>query len=112
MHIFCWLVCSEVGKAAQLLSFSGSMVQVRRADGALIQLHTLPYPGLLHTQVTRGLWPAALRLCRSAKVCGLFTLIVCFCLFFCIFCAANQIQKEIAQAQIELQINNCKSTKM
>uniref|UniRef100_A0A8C4PYQ4 Intraflagellar transport 80 homolog (Chlamydomonas) n=1 Tax=Eptatretus burgeri TaxID=7764 RepID=A0A8C4PYQ4_EPTBU len=65
----------EVGKAAQLLSFSGSMVQVRRADGALIQLHTLPYPGLLHTQVTRGLWPAALRLCRSAKLPSLWAVL-------------------------------------
>ncbi|XP_013386357.1 intraflagellar transport protein 80 homolog isoform X2 [Lingula anatina] len=58
---------SEFGKNPQLLSFLGSHVSLRRADGSLVSTGISPYPAMLHNFVMGSRWEDAVRLCRFVK---------------------------------------------
>merc|ERR1719453_2345572 len=59
--------CEDAGKYAQIVSFNGPHVSVRKADGALLATAVSPYPALLYQQYEKGLWDQAIRLCRYVK---------------------------------------------
>eukprot|EP00742_Colponemidia_sp_Colp-10_P003383 GILJ01003603.1.p1 GENE.GILJ01003603.1~~GILJ01003603.1.p1 ORF type:complete len:791 (-),score=83.24 GILJ01003603.1:145-2424(-) len=56
-----------VGKLSQLVSFSGSQVSVRRADGAVIAMSVSPYPAMLYQDAEKGAWEKTIRLCRFVQ---------------------------------------------
>uniref|UniRef100_A0A8D0B0J4 Intraflagellar transport protein 80 homolog n=1 Tax=Salvator merianae TaxID=96440 RepID=A0A8D0B0J4_SALMN len=58
---------SEFSKNPQIVSFIGSQVTIRRADGSLIHISIPPYPALLHEYVNNSKWDDAIRLCRFVK---------------------------------------------
>eukprot|EP00744_Colponema_vietnamica_P004654 GILI01006912.1.p1 GENE.GILI01006912.1~~GILI01006912.1.p1 ORF type:complete len:758 (-),score=200.90 GILI01006912.1:92-2365(-) len=58
---------TEAGKLSQLLTFSGPICSLRRADGALMNLSVSPYPALLHSHTQASSWEKAIRLCRYVK---------------------------------------------
>ncbi|XP_041261975.1 intraflagellar transport protein 80 homolog isoform X2 [Onychostruthus taczanowskii] len=58
---------SELSKSPQIVSFVGSQVTIRRADGSLVHLHVSPYPAILHGHVSSSRWQDGLRLCRFVK---------------------------------------------
>nr|XP_034988331.1 intraflagellar transport protein 80 homolog isoform X3 [Zootoca vivipara] len=58
---------SEFSKNPQIVSFAGSQVTVRRADGSLIHISISPYPAILHEYVNNSKWEDAVRLCRFVK---------------------------------------------
>ncbi|XP_064241171.1 intraflagellar transport protein 80 homolog isoform X2 [Passer domesticus] len=58
---------SEFSKSPQIVSFVGSQVTIRRADGSLVHLHISPYPAILHGHVSSSRWEDGLRLCRFVK---------------------------------------------
>lgn len=60
--------CDDAGKYAQIVSFDGSHVSVRKADGAVLAMGVSPYPQLLYQQYEKGLWDQAIRLCRYVKI--------------------------------------------
>jgi intraflagellar transport protein 80 len=55
------------GKLAQITSFLGSRIKVRRADGAHLTTMIMPYPVELHKFVNATRWDEAVRLCRHCK---------------------------------------------
>jgi intraflagellar transport protein 80 len=55
------------GKQATIVSFFGSHLKVRRADGALMTASVLPYPIELNKFVKKGEWEEAVRLCRFVR---------------------------------------------
>eukprot|EP00164_Ancoracysta_twista_P001772 GFYU01002327.1.p1 GENE.GFYU01002327.1~~GFYU01002327.1.p1 ORF type:complete len:763 (-),score=200.01 GFYU01002327.1:142-2430(-) len=57
----------EFKKEPQILSFFGTLVSVRRSDGALSNTSISPHPLILYDQVDRGEWDQALKLCRHVK---------------------------------------------
>lgn len=61
---------SDFSRSPQILSYLGSQVTIRRADGSLVYSSISPYPALLHQYAGRAHWDDALRLCRFAKVRG------------------------------------------
>ncbi|NXM92007.1 IFT80 protein, partial [Oenanthe oenanthe] len=58
---------SEFSKSPQIVSFVGSQVTIRRADGSLVHLHIPPYAAILHEHVGAARWQDGLRLCRFVK---------------------------------------------
>ncbi|NXC85112.1 IFT80 protein, partial [Cercotrichas coryphoeus] len=58
---------SEFSKSPQIVSFVGSQVTMRRADGSLVHLHIPPYPAILHECVSSARWHDGVRLCRFVK---------------------------------------------
>ncbi|NXG95712.1 IFT80 protein, partial [Loxia leucoptera] len=58
---------SEFSRSGQIVSFVGSQVTIRRADGSLVHLHISPYPAILHGHVSSSRWQDGLRLCRFVK---------------------------------------------
>ncbi|XP_042313892.1 intraflagellar transport protein 80 homolog isoform X2 [Sceloporus undulatus] len=58
---------SEFSKNPQIVSFVGSQVTVRRADGSLVHINISPYPAILHEYVNNSKWEDAIRLCRFVK---------------------------------------------
>ncbi|NWY95301.1 IFT80 protein, partial [Loxia curvirostra] len=58
---------SEFSRSGQIVSFVGSQVTIRRADGSLVHLHVSPYPAILHGHVSSSRWQDGLRLCRFVK---------------------------------------------
>ncbi|KAH0624120.1 hypothetical protein JD844_007514 [Phrynosoma platyrhinos] len=58
---------SEFSKNPQIVSFVGSQVTIRRADGSLIHINISPYPAILHEYVNNSKWEDAIRLCRFVK---------------------------------------------
>ncbi|NWR97117.1 IFT80 protein, partial [Motacilla alba] len=58
---------SEFSKSPQIVSFVGSQVTIRRADGSLVHLHISPYPAIFHGHVSSSRWEDGLRLCRFVK---------------------------------------------
>ncbi|NXB78948.1 IFT80 protein, partial [Donacobius atricapilla] len=58
---------SEFSKNAQIVSFVGNQVTIRRADGSLVHLHVSPYPAILHHHVGAARWEDGVRLCRFVK---------------------------------------------
>lgn len=57
----------EAGKYAELLSFSGAHVTLRRADGSQLAMYVSPYPVVLYKMHDKGHWDKAIRLCRYIK---------------------------------------------
>lgn len=57
----------EVGKLAQMESFSGNICTVRRLDGALATLAVSPYPRVLYEHIDKADFEKAIRLCRFVK---------------------------------------------
>ena len=55
------------GKNLTLLSYIGSCVALRRADGSRLSVSVSPYPIALHELMNGAKWPEAVRLCRFAK---------------------------------------------
>ncbi|XP_060098406.1 intraflagellar transport protein 80 homolog isoform X2 [Heteronotia binoei] len=58
---------SEFSKNPQIVSFVGSQITIRRADGSLIHMNISPYPTILHEYVSSSKWEDAIRLCRFVK---------------------------------------------
>jgi intraflagellar transport protein 80 len=58
----------DAGKYAELVSFTGSHVTLRRADGSKCAMYISPYPTLLYQLHDRGHWDKAIRLCRFVKL--------------------------------------------
>lgn len=58
---------NDVGKLAQMISFTGNICQVRRMDGALATLSIPPYPKVLYDHVDKADFEKAIRLCRFVK---------------------------------------------
>nr|XP_020647438.1 intraflagellar transport protein 80 homolog isoform X5 [Pogona vitticeps] len=58
---------SEFSKNPQIVSFVGSQVTIRRADGSLIHISVSPYPAILHEYANNSKWEDAIRLCRFVK---------------------------------------------
>ncbi|CAN8190385.1 unnamed protein product [Coccothraustes coccothraustes] len=58
---------SELSRSPQIVSFVGSQLTVRRADGALVHLRLSPYPAMLHGHASNSRWQDGLRLCRFVK---------------------------------------------
>jgi len=58
---------ADVGKLAQMNSFTGSTVTIRRLDGALATHSISPYPKVLYEQVDKAEFEKAIRLCRFVK---------------------------------------------
>jgi len=58
----------DAGKYAELVSFTGSHVTLRRADGSKCAMYISPYPTLLYQLHDRGHWDKAIRLCRFVKM--------------------------------------------
>ncbi|XP_061493185.1 intraflagellar transport protein 80 homolog isoform X2 [Rhineura floridana] len=58
---------SEFSKNPQIVSFVGSQVTIRRADGSLIHINISHYPAILHEYVNNSKWEDAIRLCRFVK---------------------------------------------
>ncbi|XP_015262731.1 PREDICTED: intraflagellar transport protein 80 homolog [Gekko japonicus] len=58
---------SEFSKNPQIVSFGGSQITIRRADGSLIHMNISPYPAILHEYVSSSKWEDAIRLCRFVK---------------------------------------------
>ncbi|XP_028818647.1 intraflagellar transport protein 80 homolog isoform X2 [Denticeps clupeoides] len=58
---------SEFSSTPHILSYVGTQVTVRRADGSLMHSCVSPYPAILHEYASTARWEDALRLCRFAK---------------------------------------------
>lgn len=58
---------SDVGKLAQMKSFTGNICTVRRLDGALSTLSISPYPKVLYEYVDKADFEKGIRLCRFVK---------------------------------------------
>ncbi|XP_058277934.1 intraflagellar transport protein 80 homolog isoform X1 [Hirundo rustica] len=58
---------SEFSRSPQIVSFVGSRVTVRRAEGSLVHLRISPYPGILHGHAGASAWEHGVRLCRFVK---------------------------------------------
>lgn len=58
---------SDVGKLANMTSFTGNLCTVRRLDGALATLSISPYPKMLYEHVDKADFEKAIRLCRFVK---------------------------------------------
>jgi len=58
---------SDWGKAAEIVEFRGTRVQVRRSDGATVCAWVSPYPSILERFCSNAEWEPALRLCRYVK---------------------------------------------
>ncbi|XP_048361821.1 intraflagellar transport protein 80 homolog isoform X2 [Sphaerodactylus townsendi] len=58
---------SEFSKNPQIVSFVGSQITIRRADGSLIHMNISPYPAILHEYVSSPKWEDAIRLCHFVK---------------------------------------------
>uniref|UniRef100_H0ZLQ6 Intraflagellar transport 80 n=1 Tax=Taeniopygia guttata TaxID=59729 RepID=H0ZLQ6_TAEGU len=61
---------SEFSKAPQIVSFVGSQVTIRRADGSLVHLHVSPFPAILHGHASSARWEQGLRLCSFVQTTG------------------------------------------
>jgi len=48
--------CADAGKYANIYSFVGSHVGIRKADGASLAMMTTPYAHLLYQHVEKGIW--------------------------------------------------------
>lgn len=59
--------CPEIGKLAQMVSFTGSICEVRRLDGALATMSVSPYPRVLYDHIDNSDIEKAIRLCRFVK---------------------------------------------
>jgi len=59
--------CLDVGKLAQMSSFTGTLCTVRRLDGGLATLQVSPYPRVLYEHVDKADFEKAIRLCRFVK---------------------------------------------
>jgi intraflagellar transport protein 80 len=57
----------ELGKHAQLVSFSDTLVSLRRKDGGMVSFSTSPYPKILLDFCENGKWEKAIKLCRFVK---------------------------------------------
>ncbi|CAD7973862.1 unnamed protein product [Amoebophrya sp. A120] len=81
---------------AQLNSFHGSHVSLRKADGSNLAMMVSPYPLLLYQHVTKGHWDLAIRLCRYVKQSE------CWACLACMGIHARELNTvEIALAAIE-----------
>mmetsp|Transcript_41136 Transcript_41136/g.110537 ORF Transcript_41136/g.110537 Transcript_41136/m.110537 type:complete len:765 (+) Transcript_41136:107-2401(+) len=60
-------ICTDAGKHAQIVAFTGSQCTIRKADGADLVMTTMPYPQLLYQHYEKGQWEQAVRLCRYVK---------------------------------------------
>ena len=58
---------TDLGKLSKIVSFRGSNIVVRRADGAFITTNISPYPGMLFDFATNARWYEALKLCRFVE---------------------------------------------
>ena len=59
--------CLDVGKLAQMSSFTGTLCTVRRLDGGLATLSISPYPKVLYEYVDKADFEKGIRLCRFVK---------------------------------------------
>lgn len=57
----------DLGKFPQMICFTGSLIQIRRFDGALAAYNVLPHAGMLHDLYEKTKWEKAITLCRYAK---------------------------------------------
>ncbi|XP_022247668.1 intraflagellar transport protein 80 homolog [Limulus polyphemus] len=87
---------SEFGKNPQIVSFSGTHLSIRRADGSLVSTSVSPYPSILHGFVASSRWDDAVRLCRFIKDTALWA-----CLAAMATAARDLNTAEIAYSAIE-----------
>ena len=59
--------CPEVGKLAQMTTFTGNICEVRRLDGAMATLSVSSYPKVLYEHMEKPDFEKAIRLCRFVK---------------------------------------------
>jgi len=87
---------TDVGKLAQILSFSGNLCSVRRLDGALATLPVSPYPRMLYEHIEKLDFETVIRLCRFVNESTLWACLAAMS----IYCRElNTV--EIALAQID-----------
>jgi len=55
---------SDIGRSAQLLTFSSSQAILRRKDGGLITISISPYPSILFDLCDKNKLETAIKLCR------------------------------------------------
>eukprot|EP00397_Hematodinium_sp_SG-2012_P021288 GEMP01021982.1.p2 GENE.GEMP01021982.1~~GEMP01021982.1.p2 ORF type:complete len:255 (+),score=53.81 GEMP01021982.1:1441-2205(+) len=60
--------CELAGKYASIVSFNGSHVTLRKADGCNLAMMVSPYPTHLYDRVEKAQWDQAIRLCRYVKI--------------------------------------------
>jgi len=58
---------NEIGQMAQMVSFFGSQIVIRRKDGGLVNVSISPYPSILFEFCDKQKWNKAVRLCRFVK---------------------------------------------
>jgi len=58
---------ADLGKLAQMQSFTGNISTVRRVDGALLTIMVSPYPKVLYEHLEKADFEKAIRLCRFVK---------------------------------------------
>jgi len=58
---------NEIGQMAQMVSFNGSQIAIRRKDGGLVNIAISPYPSILFEFCEKQKWNKAVRLCRFVK---------------------------------------------
>ncbi len=58
---------ADVGKLAQMKSFTGNICTVRRLDGGLATLSISPYPKVLYEYIDKADFEKGIRLCRFVK---------------------------------------------
>ena len=87
----------DIGRMAQLVSFSNNQVCLRRADGGKVNLIVSPYPFMLFDFCEKQQWEKAIRLARFVKEKTLWACLSAVSLY------SHQLDTaEIALAAIEL----------
>lgn len=88
--------CHDAGMYAQIVSFNGAHVTIRKADGSSLAMMVSPYPLLLYKHFDKGQWDLAIRLCRYIKMSE------CWACLACMAIHARELNTvEIALAAIE-----------
>eukprot|EP00392_Amoebophrya_sp_AT5.2_P014013 g14149.t1 len=81
---------------AQLATFCGSHVRLRKTDGSSLAMMVSPFPLLLYEHVQKGHWDLAIRLCRYVKQAECWACLACMGIY-----ARELNSVEIALAAIE-----------
>jgi intraflagellar transport protein 80 len=58
---------TQIGHLSQIVSFTNSVVTIRRKDGALVSESVSPYPFILYELCSKLKWEKAIKLCRYVK---------------------------------------------
>ena len=72
----------DIGKNSEMLSFNGSLVHIRKSDGALAGIQSSPHALLLYEFVLKSNWEKAIRLCRFVKDHNLWAALAAMSIYY------------------------------